>query len=151
MPTTTPRPCTSHTVTWTRQSFGRRPLRDVRLKTRQWLAERGCDGDLVDTAELVIAELTANAAEHGGRLTAVSLDIVPPEADGPGTLRVSAHDTGPDLPPLGASGTGSAEEPLRECGRGLCIVAAMSRTWGAVRHQSRDKQVWCDLTVPQHP
>lgn len=150
MPTITSRPRSCHTVTWTRQAFGEQPLRDVRFKARQWLVERGCDDDLVDTAELVIAELGANAVEHGGRLTAMTLDIVPPTADEPGTLRVSAHDTGPDLPPLGATGAGPTDGPLRECGRGLGIVAALSRTWGAVRHQGRHKQVWCDLPVPQH-
>ncbi|MFK0297325.1 ATP-binding protein [Streptomyces sp. NPDC090442] len=150
MPTTPLRVNSCHTVTWTRQSFGEQPLRDVRLKARQWLFERGCDDDFVDNAELVLAELGANAVEHGGHLTAVTLDIVPPTAEEPGVLRVSAHDTGPNLPILGAARAGRADEPLRECGRGLGIVAALSRAWGAVRHQGRHKQVWCDLSVPQH-
>ncbi|WP_411130307.1 ATP-binding protein [Streptomyces sp. x-19] len=150
MSTTTPRARSCHTVTWTRQSLGEQPLRDVRFRARQWLFARGCDDDLVDTAELVLAELGANAVAHGGHLTAVTLDIVPPTIEEPGVLRVSAHDTGPDLPSLGAARTGRTDEPLRECGRGLGIVAALSRTWGAVRQQGRHKQVWCDLSFPQH-
>lgn len=149
MPSVIPASRRCYTVTWTRNCLGEEPLRDVRQRARQWLVEHEYGDDLVDTVELVIAELAANAVEHGGCLTALSLDIVPPRTGAPGALRVSAHDPSPQLPCVGREACGGAGASLRECGRGLEIVAAVSHAWGAARDQGRHKHVWCELLVPQ--
>lgn len=136
------------TVTWSRHSLGVRPARSARHLVRQWLTRHACAEHVIQAAELVVAELVANAVQHGGCPTALSLDIDHPTPRTEGVLLICVHDRGPEEPQCTVVKTQSAPG-LHEYGRGLAIVAALSRAWGVVRHQDRHKHVWCELPVPQ--
>lgn len=83
--------------------------------------------ELSDSAELIVAELAANAIRHGrpdprGRfIVAILLD----PADGaPGTLRIEVGSSGAGtLTPANIAFPG----PAAESGRGLALVRALSR------------------------
>lgn len=88
--------------------------------------------------QLVASELVANACRHGG--VPVSYDI----ALEAGYLLVTVQDTDPRSRPS-QRGTHRGES-----GRGLLIVAALSRAWGC-RPTGRGKIVWARLRPPWSP
>jgi anti-sigma regulatory factor (Ser/Thr protein kinase) len=96
---------------------------------------------LIDTAELLAAELVGNAVRHTKGPAALRV-----RWEG-GVLRVGAWDADPEPP--------EPPRPLdhgadREEGRGLALVRACSDLWGwqpLSRNGSRGKYVWCDLAV----
>jgi anti-sigma regulatory factor (Ser/Thr protein kinase) len=95
---------------------------------------------LVDTAELLAAELVANAVRHTKGPAALRVRWAA------GVLRIGAWDADPEPPepPGGLEQLGDAEE-----GRGLALVRACADVWGwqpLTRHGSRGKYVWCELT-----
>ncbi|MFE2410578.1 ATP-binding protein [Kitasatospora sp. NPDC059408] len=136
-----------HAVTWGRHAFGTTPSRDARRLACAWLAAHDCDGEVIACAGLVVAELAANSAEHGGRLDALCLDVFPSEPRAPGSLIVGVYDLGRDHP-FHAGGRRLPGEGLRERGRGLGIVAALSLECGAARLHDGHQHVWCRLAVP---
>ncbi|MEU7642660.1 MULTISPECIES: ATP-binding protein [unclassified Streptomyces] len=135
-------------VTWSRHSLGVRPARSARHLVRQWLTRHACAEHVIEAAELVVAELVANAVQHGGYPTALTLDIDHPTLHAEGVLLICVHDPGVEEPIAPGLNTQSLCG-FHECGRGLSIVAALSQAWGVVRHQDRHKHVWCELPVPQ--
>ncbi|MFF0630650.1 ATP-binding protein [Streptomyces sp. NPDC004296] len=135
-------------VTWSRHSLGVRPARSARHLVRQWLTRHACAEHVIEAAELVVAELVANAVQHGGYPTALTLDIDHPTLHAEGVLLICVHDPGAEEPIAPGLNTQSLCG-FHECGRGLSIVAALSQAWGVVRHQDRHKHVWCELPVPQ--
>ncbi|GHH16660.1 hypothetical protein GCM10018780_59340 [Streptomyces lanatus] len=96
---------------------------------------------LVDTTELLAAELASNAVRH---------------TKGPATLRlrwrgdalrIDAWDTDPEPPEPPSQLTNLVEV---EDGRGLALVRACADVWGwqpVTRNGSRGKCVWCELVV----
>jgi anti-sigma regulatory factor (Ser/Thr protein kinase) len=93
--------------------------------------------DVVAIAELCVSELVTNAVLHAG--TSVQVHVTP-VTDG---IRILVRD-------------GSGAMPLRvrhsrtaATGRGLGLVAAVSRGWGVDVHPDGGKTVWCDLTTTQ--
>ncbi|MEV6593204.1 ATP-binding protein [Streptomyces acidicola] len=94
-------------------------------------------------ADLVVAELAANAATHGrvpGRDFRLTLNVV---GD---TLRVEVTDTrGDRLPQPGAAGADA------ESGRGLLLVEALADRWGITRGPHPRKTVWAEVTLPPEP
>jgi anti-sigma regulatory factor (Ser/Thr protein kinase) len=106
------------------------------------LAEWGLR-ELADDAALVVSELVTNAVAESAKLAGrppVALRLV---ADGE-HLIIEAWDCSPAE--VDASGTGD----LSDSGRGLTIVAALSRRWGSRRTGYRRKVVWaeCALEAP---
>jgi anti-sigma regulatory factor (Ser/Thr protein kinase) len=96
---------------------------------------------LVDTAELLAAELVANAVRHTKGPAALRIRW------SAGVLRVGAWDTDPKPPePPGELGLlAEAEE-----GRGLALVRACADLWGwqpLSRDGNRGKYVWFELAV----
>ncbi|MGX9874503.1 ATP-binding protein [Streptomyces cellulosae] len=95
---------------------------------------------LVDIAELLAAELVANAVRHTKGPAALRVRWSPP-----GTLRIGAWDADPSPP--------QPPQPLAavletEDGRGLGLVRACADVWGwqpLVRDGSRGKFVWCEV------
>jgi anti-sigma regulatory factor (Ser/Thr protein kinase) len=96
---------------------------------------------LVDTAELLAAELVSNAVRHTKGSAALRVRWAA------GVLRIGAWDADPEPP-----------EPPRELerlaesenGRGLALVRACADAWGwqpLSSHGGRGKYVWCDLAV----
>ncbi|MDN3026438.1 ATP-binding protein [Streptomyces sp. S.PB5] len=94
---------------------------------------------LVDTAELLAAELISNAVLH----TTGPATLRVRYSDG--TLRLGAWDADPEPPdPPGKS----LDLPDREGGRGLALVNACADLWGwqpLSRFGRRGKYVWCEL------
>ncbi|GAB2459911.1 ATP-binding protein [Streptomyces incanus] len=84
-------------------------------------------GELVPAAELVAAELLANAHLHTTGPYALRL-----RAAEPGRLRVGVWDTDPRVPP-GFTEAVALDTPPddSESGRGLPLVRAYASTWGA--------------------
>lgn len=93
----------------------------------------------LDPARQVIAELSANAAEHGripGRDFRLLLYVVA------GTLRIEVTDTRGDRLP-----TPQLPSHDPESGRGLLIVDALADRWGVTPGLPPRKTVWAELTL----
>ncbi|MFH8220260.1 ATP-binding protein [Streptomyces sp. NPDC018057] len=96
---------------------------------------------LVDTAELLAAELASNAVRHTKGPAALRLRWAA------GVLRISAWDTdpAPPEPPLSPDRVTDLEG-----GRGLALVKACADLWGwqpLAREGNRGKVVWCELST----
>ncbi|MEU0113027.1 ATP-binding protein [Streptomyces bobili] len=96
---------------------------------------------LVDTAELLAAELVSNAVRHTTGPAALRVRW----ADG--VLWIGAWDADPEPPRFPGE---SADFGEREGGRGLGLVRACSGLWGwepSARFGNRGKYVWCELAT----
>ncbi|MGY0490826.1 SpoIIE family protein phosphatase [Streptomyces sp. WG-D5] len=105
----------------------------ARALAREQLERWGLVG-IADTAELIVSELVGNAVRHA-RGGPVQLRLVRS-----GTLLCEVEDTEHALPMLLNAGPGD------EFGRGLRVVARLSRAWGASR-TAQGKTVWFELTA----
>ncbi|MFJ8788120.1 ATP-binding protein [Streptomyces sp. NPDC102462] len=97
---------------------------------------------LVDTAELLAAELVSNAVRHTKGPAALRVRRSPE-----GVVWIGAWDTDPEPPPPPQL-LGRATE--LEQGRGLPLVTACADYWGwrpSARFGERGKYVWCELAV----
>jgi len=123
----------------------RRGVRLARLLTEQRLADWGQPrgGRAVQDAALTVAELAANAVQHGrvpDRDFRVTLTLRPD-----GALRIEVTDACTDRLPRPAPA-----DPAGETGRGRLIVAALADRWG-VDHcpdPPESKTVWAELAPP---
>jgi anti-sigma regulatory factor (Ser/Thr protein kinase) len=89
--------------------------------------------DVADDAALIVTELTTNAVLHARSGFRVVV------AAAPGSLRISVADDDPATP-------GSQDFSLSgSSGRGLGLVAALSRQWGTTHVQGGGKVVWAEL------
>jgi anti-sigma regulatory factor (Ser/Thr protein kinase) len=96
---------------------------------------------LVDTAELLAAELVSNAVRHTKGPAALRLRWRS------AVLRIGAWDADPE-PPEPPSELGDLLDA--EEGRGLALVCACADVWGwqpLARHGNRGKYVWCELAA----
>ncbi|MCD9873720.1 ATP-binding protein [Streptomyces guryensis] len=130
--------------TWDYTLYIQNDLRAVticRRTVRLILTMHGLIG-LVDTAELLAAELVANAVRHTKGPAALRVRRSPE-----GAVWIGAWDTDPEPP----------EPPRRldqvedlEEGRGLGLVMACADNWGwqpSARFGDRGKYTWCDLAI----
>ncbi|MFI7357875.1 ATP-binding protein [Streptomyces avidinii] len=92
-------------------------VREVRHFTSSLLAFWGVAACDRESALLVVGELGANAAQHGGAELAVHLSL-----EGM-TLHIDVRDCGPLRP---ARPSGTTARPAWECGRGLTIVGHLA-------------------------
>nr|WSY54357.1 ATP-binding protein [Streptomyces sp. NBC_00886] len=109
-----------------------------RRTLRLILTVHGLSG-LVDTAELIAAELVSNAVRH----TKGPADLRVRWSAG--VLRIGAWDADPEPPPPSRPLALTTES---EDGRGLALVRACADLWGwqpLARHGRRGKYVWCEL------
>jgi len=105
------------------------------------LIEAGLYGSTVSDAALVLSELLSNALRHATPLPGSCLRVAW-RLDA-GSVRVSVSDGGaPTRPELG--------EPTKSTtsGRGLRIVAKLSRRWGAGSDEE-GATVWAEVELPQ--
>jgi serine phosphatase RsbU (regulator of sigma subunit) len=107
----------------------------ARAVVREQLHEWGLAG-LADNAGLMAGELVTNAVRHA-RSHRIELRLVRGD-----TLLCEVDDDDQTLPTLLSAGPGD------EFGRGLRIVSALSREWGASR-TGAGKTVWFELTLPR--
>jgi GAF domain-containing protein/anti-sigma regulatory factor (Ser/Thr protein kinase) len=108
---------------------------------RRWVAGKLTDAgfaDLVPDAELVVSELVTNALLHGAPPIAVHLDT---QED---SVRVEVTD-GSRHAPVPAVARHDAMT-----GRGLSLIAAVSRDWG-IEQRSGGKAVWAELSTAAAP
>ncbi|WP_432830480.1 ATP-binding protein [Dactylosporangium sp. CA-092794] len=100
----------------------------------RWGVER-----IRDVAELVVTELVSNVLRHA------RTDMEVGVARERRLLHVSVRDHGPGVPRLG--GADDAEEgPLREDGRGLLVVSALTYAWGCIPVPD-GKVVWATMRI----
>ncbi|MFI0985698.1 ATP-binding protein [Streptomyces exfoliatus] len=100
-----------------------------------------------DTAELLTAELVANAVEHTAGLGPI--ELVVELLAGPGGCQIEVHDSQPALPgQLVCPDPGTEVDPWQEHGRGLLLIRALSSDCGH-RPTTRGKAVW--FTLPAVP
>ncbi|NEA99754.1 ATP-binding protein [Streptomyces sp. SID13726] len=96
---------------------------------------------LVDTAELLAAELVSNAVRHTKGSAALRVRWAV------GVLRIGAWDADPE-PPEPPGELGLLADVGAEEGRGLALVEACADVWGwqpSARGGNRGKFVWCEL------
>ncbi|MCX5193797.1 ATP-binding protein [Streptomyces sp. NBC_00249] len=94
-----------------------------------------------DTAELLTAELVANAVEHTAAGAPIEL-VVELLTDG---CQVEVHDGDPRPPGgLTARPADAQPDPWQEHGRGLLLIRALSSACGH-RRTARGKAVWFTL------
>ncbi|MFJ2946144.1 ATP-binding protein [Streptomyces sp. NPDC087226] len=106
---------------------------------------RGVSPELTERAELVVAELAANAVLHGrlpGRCFRLTL-VLDPAA---GHLRIEVSDARGDLSPRPRRPTDTAPDPLPTGGRGLTLVTALADHWDCVPYPPSGKTVRAVLT-----
>ncbi|QKV91263.1 SpoIIE family protein phosphatase [Streptomyces sp. NA02950] len=122
-----------HVVSWDLPSDPAVVANARSLAVRQ-LAEWGLDG-LVPTTELIVSELVTNAIRHG---------------TGPIRLRLIRHD----MLICEVADTSNTSPRLRharttdEGGRGLFLVAQMTRRWGT-RYTEGGKLIWAEQDLPE--
>jgi serine phosphatase RsbU (regulator of sigma subunit)/anti-sigma regulatory factor (Ser/Thr protein kinase) len=99
----------------------------------------GHPSDLVQDVELVVTELVTNALLHGHPPVRLRLHT------DHGRIRVEVEDSGRDVPVRVRSG------PDSMTGRGLGLVAALTRGWGVEAAESGAKMVWAELPKDELP
>ncbi|WP_371668636.1 ATP-binding protein [Streptomyces sp. NBC_00289] len=113
----------------------------ARALVRTALAELDHGSDC-DTAELLTAELVANAVEHthGDAPIELVVELLP------SGCQVEVHDTDPAPPGNLTRPAGGEPDPWQEHGRGLLLIRALSSSCG---HRPTDsgKAVWFRLPV----
>ncbi|MFF3277219.1 ATP-binding protein [Streptomyces chrestomyceticus] len=91
--------------------------------------------EMVDSIQILISELLANAVTHGA-----SSDIGFTLSYEPGKeIRVEVRDGSPARPKARRPG------PLDEHGRGVLLIDALSDAWGT---SDDGTTIWCTLTLP---
>ncbi|MFD9603759.1 ATP-binding protein [Streptomyces sp. NPDC059970] len=121
-------------------SATRRGARLARLLAVEQLVAWGWlrDGERIDAAALVVAELAANAVTHGrlgGRGFRLGLALLPG-----GRLRIEVAD------PRGECLPAASREAV-EGGRGLLIVDALAADWGVHPYPPSGKTVWAEVSA----
>lgn len=98
-----------------------------------------------DTAELLTAELVANAVKHTPGDSPIELVVELLETE----CQVEVHDGDP-APPGGLSRPGPEPDPWQEHGRGLLLIRALSSAYGH-RPTAAGKAVWFTLPARNRP
>src|SRR3954453_8508092 len=108
---------------------------DAVPRARQFVRERLAEApsEQRDDVELVIAELVTNAVLHGVEPVTLRLRL------DPAVVRVEVHDTGRPRPIAMPGGVDAMT------GRGLALVAALSREWGVEPTPDGGKVVWAQV------
>ncbi|MEV0438273.1 ATP-binding protein [Streptomyces spectabilis] len=114
----------------------------ARALVRTALIDIGSTAD-TDTAELLTAELVANAVEHAPGHAPIELliELLPTQC------QVEVRDSDPTPPgDLTAPGPGCEPDPWQEHGRGLLLIRTLSSACGH-RPTASGKAVWFTLTA----
>ncbi|MDF3298424.1 ATP-binding protein [Streptomyces tropicalis] len=115
------------------------PVARALVRTALTGLEHPADGD---TAELLTAELVANAVEHTAGKGPIELVV----ELRPGGCHVEVHDPDPAPPGALTRPELSAPDPWQENGRGLLLIRALSSSCGH-RPTASGKAVWFRLSA----
>jgi hypothetical protein len=115
-------------------SSGRAPAQARSLVT-ETCPHWGVRGEATAAAATVMSELVTNAVVHVGGDLQVGVELAGK------VLIVTVRDSSPEPPRRRAS------QPGRENGRGLAIVAELSRAWGCLPVAGDGKVVWARLSA----
>ena len=113
-------------------------IRAARYFVREQVCARGAVA-AADDAELVAAELLANAHQHGAAPVTVCV------VGGADLVRIEVTDANPRSP------IRPAESATNMTGRGLALVQAISARWGIERIPAGGKTVWAEFAGPGSP
>ncbi|NUK50031.1 ATP-binding protein [Streptomyces lunaelactis] len=118
----------------------------ARALIRTALADIAVSADS-DTAELLTAELVANAVEHTSGSSPIELVVELLETG----CQVEVHDGDPAPPgDLSRPAPGAEPDPWHEHGRGLLLIRALSSECGH-RPTEQGKAVWFTLPARSRP
>ncbi|MFE1341447.1 ATP-binding protein [Streptomyces sp. NPDC058733] len=133
-------------------SSTRRGARLARLLGVSQLRSWGPSQDLTERAEVVIAELAANAVLHG-RLAGRSFRLTLVYDAPAGRLRIDVTDARGDRWPVLRPANALPEGALDADGRGLALVTAIADHWETLPYPPSGKTVRAELTGPgwKHP
>ncbi|MBY8888631.1 ATP-binding protein [Streptomyces sp. PTM05] len=116
--------------------------REAMARLARWGVPR--ESSAAESAELIVAELAANAVTHGavaGRDAELRVTLVP------GTLRIEVTDTRAERRPPDPGHLADAPT-LAESGRGLRLVEALADRWEVRERPPVGKTVWAELDLP---
>ena len=114
---------------------------------REW----GLSGSCIDSAELLTSELVTNAVKQTGRVEGsplpkttehVAIVCVWVRMFG-AAIRIEVWDDDSTYP------TPVTQSPDMESGRGLFLVEALSKRWGAYSPKGGGKVVWCEVGITE--
>lgn len=111
---------------------------EARVLLRSWLTARRCTGDAIETVELLLTEIIANAVRHTD-----SEKLQMSAAFDGDQVRVEVEDCSPEPP----RPPPDSVDPERPGGRGVWLVQRLSKAWGW-NPVPGGKQVWFELTCP---
>ncbi|GAA2426627.1 ATP-binding protein [Streptomyces glaucus] len=117
------------------------PVARTLVRTALAELEHGADSD---TAELLTAELVANAVEHTAGPIELVVELLPT------CCQVEVHDSDPAPPGDLVRPAGGEPDPWQEHGRGLLLIRALSSSCGH-RPAGSGKAVWFRLPVVPAP
>ena len=115
---------------------------EMRAQATRRLSDWGLD-DLAFTTELIVSELVTNAIRYGSAPIRLRLILDQPRRRAgklDGTLICEVYDGGETAPHVRRA------HAFDEGGRGLMLVAALSRRWGS-RPVAGGKTIWCEQQV----
>jgi anti-sigma regulatory factor (Ser/Thr protein kinase) len=108
----------------------------ARQAVRTWFHSRHCDDDATEMAALLVTELVSNAVVHTNG-PSLWLTVDETTAD---VLHVAVCDGSQDFP----RHSPQMPDVRRKGGRGLCMVDALSTSWGW-EPLGTGKRVWFEL------
>ncbi|WP_329547469.1 ATP-binding protein [Streptomyces sp. NBC_01356] len=113
----------------------------ARQLLRAQLTDWQIDGEVAETAELLLTELVTNSLQHA--CTAPGLGIGLRLATYDGVLRVEVADADEHRPVPRQAAAGD------EGGRGLTLIQALAERWGyCPRSGATGKATWAELALP---
>ncbi|MEU6467079.1 ATP-binding protein [Streptomyces sp. NPDC046976] len=125
-----------------------RGARLARLLSVSQLRSWGAPPDLTERAEIVVAELAANAVLHGrlpGRSFRLTFVFDAPAGRLCNDVTAARGDRGPQPRPATDA---SSDTALHTNGRGLALVAAIADRWEMLPHPPSGKTVRAEMVGP---
>lgn len=119
-----------------------RQVAEARHRMTDHLRTQGIEGDIADSAVLLVSELVTNAILHGEPPVELLVQV-PPDSQH-GRVHVEVHDSDRESPLFLVRGAGPSRSRLG--GRGLGLVDALSSRWG-LREDDSGKCVWFDIDL----
>lgn len=109
---------------------------EIRHEVAAYLTSLGVNGELTDTAVLLLSELLTNAITHGEHPVRCATTVTDHREWK--SIQIQVWDASPHPPVL------KAHAPDSESGRGLQLVEKLASRWGW-RPSAGGKCTWCEV------